>query len=135
MTRQNGKGGSTMASQGARLTFLRLIEEHEGDWGWYQFERAFPPGWFSDEKPTTTAKEILDRLERDGLVTTTPGETQRSYRLTDHGFDVLREAAACSTPTGGSVTEACDPGVVADADAHGGPPSRGNPGPSSAARY
>lgn len=87
-----------MASQNAGLTFLRLIEEHEGDWGWYQFERAFPPGWFSDEPPATTAKDILDRLERDGLVTTNPGEPQRAYRLTDRGIDVLREAAACSTP-------------------------------------
>ena len=75
-----------MASQNARLTFLRLIGEHEGEWGWYQFERAFPPGWFTDEPPTTRAKDILDRLERDGLVMTTPGEPQRKYRLTDQGM-------------------------------------------------
>ncbi len=98
MTTPNGKGASTMARQNAGLTFLRLIGEYEGDWGWYQFERAFPPGWFSDEPPTTTAKEILDRLEREGLVTTTPGEPQGRYRLTDRGIDLLREAAACSTP-------------------------------------
>ena len=85
-----------MASQNTRLAFLRLIGEHEGDWGWYQFERAFPPGWFVDEPPTTRAKEILDRLETDGLVTTTPGEPQRRYRLTDQGKDVLREADVVS---------------------------------------
>jgi len=82
-----------MASQNARLAFLRLIEEHEGEWGWYQFERAFPPGWFSDELPATRAKEILDRLESDGLVTTTPVGPQRKYRLTDQGIDALREGA------------------------------------------
>ena len=81
-----------MASPSARLTFLRLIGEHEGEWGWYQFERAFPPGWFTDESPTTRAKDILDRLERDGLVTTS-GEAQRKYRLTDQGTAALREAA------------------------------------------
>lgn len=86
-----------MASQNARLTFLRLIEEHEGEWGWYQFERAFPPGWFADESLTTRAKDILDRLERDGLATTTPGEPQRKYRLTDLGIGALREGAIGST--------------------------------------
>jgi hypothetical protein len=34
MTKQNGKRRSRMASQDARLTFLRLIDEHEGEWGW-----------------------------------------------------------------------------------------------------
>ena len=82
-----------MASQNARLTFLRLIEEHEDQWSWYQFERAFPPGWFRDELPATRAKDILDRLERDALVTTTPGGSQPKYRLTDQGRDALREGA------------------------------------------
>jgi DNA-binding PadR family transcriptional regulator len=86
-----------MASQTARLTFLRLIEEHEGEWSWYQFERAFPPGWFTDEPADTTAMDILNQLETDGLVTTTPGEPQRKYRLTHQGIDVLREAAMGST--------------------------------------
>ena len=82
-----------MSNQAAKLTFLSLIGEHEGEWGWYQFERAFPPGWFDDELPDTTAKEILDRLEKDGLVTTTHGEQLRKYLLTDRGIDVLREGA------------------------------------------
>lgn len=82
-----------MAGPGAKLTFLRLISEHDGEWYWYQFERAFPPGWFTDEPPTTRAKDILDRLERDGLVTTVQGEPQRKYRLTDQGRAVLRGAA------------------------------------------
>jgi hypothetical protein len=86
-----------MPRQNARLTLLQVIGEHEGQWGWYQFERAFPPGWFTDESPTTRAKEILDRLEADGLVTTTPEEPQRRYRLTDQGMDVLREATIGST--------------------------------------
>lgn len=85
-----------MAGQTARLTLLRLIGEHEGEWGWYQFERAFPPGWFTDEPPTTRAKDILDRLERDGLVTTSPGEARRKYRLTEQGMAALREAAIAS---------------------------------------
>jgi DNA-binding PadR family transcriptional regulator len=97
MTTQNGNRRTMMASQNARLTILRLIGEHEGEWGWYQFERAFPPGWFTDEPPTTRAKDVLDRLETDGLVTTTPGEPQRKYRLTVQGMDVLREAAIGST--------------------------------------
>lgn len=86
-----------MAGQNARLTFLKVIGEHEGEWGWYQFERAFPPGWFSDESPTTRAKDLLDRLESDGLVTTTLGEPQRKYRLTGQGMEALREAAIGST--------------------------------------
>ena len=88
-----------MTSQNARLAFLRLIGEHEGEWSWYQFERAFPPGWFPDESPTTRAKDILDRLEMDGLVTMTPGEPQPKYKLTDQGVDVLHEAAIASTST------------------------------------
>jgi hypothetical protein len=80
-----------------RLTFLRLIWEHEGEWGWYQFERAFPPGWFTDAAPDTRAMDILNQLEMDGLVTSTPGEPQRKYRLTDQGWNVLREAAITST--------------------------------------
>ncbi len=86
-----------MASQTARVTLLRLIEEHEGEWGWYQFERAFPPGWFTDEPPDTKAMDLLNQLERDGLVTTIPGEPQRRYRLTDQGIEVLRDAALGST--------------------------------------
>ncbi len=62
-----------MASHDARLTFLRLIGEHEGEWSWYQFERAFPPGWFPEESPTTTAMDILRRLQAEGLLATTPG--------------------------------------------------------------
>ncbi len=89
-----------MASHDARLTFLRLISEHDAEWGWYQFERAFPPGWFVDESPSTRAKEILDRLESQGLVITTPGEAQRKYRLTDQGVEVLREAAVPSSGPG-----------------------------------
>lgn len=85
-----------MVSQNAKLTFLRLIDEHEDEWGWYQFERAFPPGWFTDESPDTRAKDVLDRLERDGLVTRTQtqGEPQRKYRLTDQGMTVLAIGSA-----------------------------------------
>ena len=86
-----------MASQDTRLILLRFIEEHDGEWGWYQFERAFPPGWFANEPPTTRAKDILDQLETDGLVTTVPGDPQRKYRLTDRGIDGLRAAAISST--------------------------------------
>lgn len=85
-----------MANQTATLTFLRLIGEHEGEWYWYQFERAFPPGWFTDEPPATRAMDILEELQRDGLVTTTPGEPQRKYRLTDRGKNVLREVEIAS---------------------------------------
>ena len=86
-----------MVKQTARLTVLRLIGEHEGEWGWYQFERAFPPGWLTDEAPNTRAMDILDQLERDGLVASTPGEPQRKYRLTDQGRNMLRKAAITST--------------------------------------
>jgi Transcriptional regulator PadR-like family len=86
-----------MVNQASRLTFLRLIGEHEDEWGWYQFERAFPPGWFTDEPPTRRAIDILNQLESDGLVTATAGEPQRKYRLTDQGMKVLREAAIAST--------------------------------------
>ena len=86
-----------MVNRTARLTFLRLIGEHPGEWGWYQFERAFPPGWFPDEPPTTKAIDILNQLESDGLVTTTSGEPQRKYRLTDQGMHALREAAVASS--------------------------------------
>jgi DNA-binding HxlR family transcriptional regulator len=87
-----------MGTPTARLTFLRLIAEHEGEWGWYQFERAFPPGWFADEAPHTTAMDILKQLEIEGLVTTTACEPQRKYRLTDQGKDVLRQVALDSLP-------------------------------------
>jgi hypothetical protein len=82
-----------MANQNARLTLLRLIGHHEGEWGWYQFERAFPAGWFTDEPPTRRAKEILDQLESEGLVITTPGAGQPKYRLTDQGVALIREPA------------------------------------------
>jgi len=88
-----------METRNANLIFLRLIEEPEGEWGWYQFERAFPPGWFSDEPNPTRAKDILDRLERDGLVTTSPDENQRKYRLTLQGVEAIREAALGVTST------------------------------------
>ena len=51
-------------NQNSRLTFLRLIGEHAGEWGWYQFERAFPPGWFTDEPATTRAIDISINLRR-----------------------------------------------------------------------
>lgn len=81
----------------ARLTVLRLIGDHEGEWSWYQFARAFPPGWFADEPPDTRAIDILHGLEADGLVTKTPGGPQPKYRLTDRGADVLRGAGVGST--------------------------------------
>jgi hypothetical protein len=82
-----------MMNQSTRLTLLRLIKEHEGEWGWYQFERAFPPGWFADEPPSMRAKDFLDRLKMDGLVTTIPGDSHGKYLLTAGGIEVLREAA------------------------------------------
>ncbi len=85
-----------MPGQNARLTFLRLIEERDGEWSWYQFERAFPPGWFAAEPPTTRAKDILDRLENDGLVTTIGGGPQPRYRLTEQGIEAIREGAVGS---------------------------------------
>ena len=85
-----------MANQTAALTFLRLIGEQEGEWYWYQFERAFPPGWFADEPPHSRAMDILKELDRDGLVTTTPGEPRRRYRLTDRGRNMLRETEIAS---------------------------------------
>jgi hypothetical protein len=94
---RTGRGVAMMANQNARLTFLRLIEEHQGQWGWYQFERAFPPGWFIDEPPGKTAKQILDALELDGLVRRDTGEPQQRYWLTDKGMVWLREAAIGST--------------------------------------
>lgn len=86
-----------MANQNARLTFLRLIADHDGEWGWYQFERAFPPGWFTDEPPTKRAKEILDQLESDGLVITTSGGPQAKYHLTDEGMSLLKVSGGSST--------------------------------------
>jgi hypothetical protein len=80
-----------MTDQNARLTILRLIGQHGGEWGWYQFEQAFPPGWFSDVPPGTRAMDILKQLEADGLVCTTPGTPQRKYVLTDQGQAALRQ--------------------------------------------
>ena len=82
-----------MVSQTVKLAFLGLIEEHDGQWGWYQFERAFPPGWFAAEEPTTRAKDILDRLEAEGLVTTIPDQARRNFRLTNQGLEALREGS------------------------------------------
>ena len=88
-----------MAHRNAGLTFLRLIEKHHGAWGWYQFERAFPPGWFDDEPPTVRAKDILDRLRSDGLVTTEASDATGKYRLTPQGTETLREATFGSATT------------------------------------
>jgi DNA-binding HxlR family transcriptional regulator len=85
-----------MTMHTAELTILRLVGEHEGEWGWYQFERAFPPGWFTDLAPTTSALEVLNRLELDGLVTTVPGEPQRKYHLTDQGRTIVQTVAVGS---------------------------------------
>lgn len=86
-----------MVNSTARMTILRLVGEHEGEWGWYQFERAFPPGWFAEESPGTRAMDILGQLERDGLVAISDG-APRKYRLTERGADLLRGAAIGSTP-------------------------------------
>ncbi len=91
-----------MANQNATMTFLRLIGDHDCEWGWYQFERAFPPGWFVDEKPTATAKEILDRLLEEGLVTTIQVDTHWKYRLTEHGKAVVRESSPGLASAGSS---------------------------------
>ena len=78
-----------MMNQKTKYTFLRSIEEHEGEWGWYQFEHAFPPGWFADEPAGTTARGFLKQLEAEGLVATTPGEPRQKYHLTDQGRAAL----------------------------------------------
>ena len=86
-----------MANQNARLAFIQLIADHDGEWGWYQFERAFPPGWFTDEPPTKRAKEILNQLESDGLVMMTSVGSQAKYRLTEEGMALLKVSGADST--------------------------------------
>ena len=53
----------------------------------------FLPGRFADRFPTTRAKDILYRLEGEGLITTTSGQTQRKYRLTDRGSGVSGEGS------------------------------------------
>jgi hypothetical protein len=81
-----------MSHQNARLTFLRLIELHDGQWGWSQFERAFPPGWFIDEAADRTAKQILDAMEANGLVARNGAEPQGKDVLAGKGSERLREA-------------------------------------------
>ncbi len=74
----------------AKLTILRVVAKHDGEWGWYPFENAFPPGSFHDVPPNTTAMDILRQLEAEGLVTIIPGEPQSRYALTEKGRLAIR---------------------------------------------
>ncbi len=85
-----------MVNPSTTLVLLRTVADHEGQWGWYQFERAFPPGWFVDEPPQMRAKDLLDQLARNDLISTTPEDSRGIYRLTEKGQELLRSSVIAS---------------------------------------
>lgn len=87
-----------MTRENSTLSILQVVADHPGEWGWYQFERTFPPGWFRDELPGVTAKQILDRLAAEDLLVAMPGDgAQPKYHLTERGRTLL-DLASTTTP-------------------------------------
>ncbi len=73
-----------MMTHNAKQILLSAVQRHNGQWGWYQFERAFPPGSIEgneDARVTT----LLAELEQDGLIHQLPVEPQPRYALTAKG--------------------------------------------------
>lgn len=77
-----------MLSAETRNILLKAIQKHDGDWGWYQFERAFPPGYL-DKSGSVSVVDLLTILENDGLVEQVPAEPQARYKLTEKGRTVI----------------------------------------------
>lgn len=74
-----------MGFEKAKPKLLAVIAQHDGEWGWYQFERAFPPGWFQDVPAEVRVMTILDAMEAEGLVKQVPSEPFARYALTTKG--------------------------------------------------
>lgn len=73
-----------------KFTVLSLIAEHNGQWGWYQLDRALAArGTVGVHWPT-----VMDKLQRDGLASAV-GDAQLAathYFITESGQSFLRSA-------------------------------------------
>ena len=70
---------------------LDLIAAHDGQWSWYQLDRALSVRRLD----VSNLLQRLNRLERDGLIAVlSRGKGQPRYALTDKGRARLRESGA-----------------------------------------
>jgi DNA-binding HxlR family transcriptional regulator len=75
-----------MFQEQTKMIVLASVEKHNGAWGWYQFERAYPPGSLPDP---VRVFDVLNELERAGLVARTEHAPQPLYCITQTGKALL----------------------------------------------
>jgi DNA-binding PadR family transcriptional regulator len=65
---------------------LRSIENHDGQWGWYQLDRAVNP---RDLPDGMTVMDVLSSLEASGLIVQQSATPQNKFAITEAGRKVL----------------------------------------------
>jgi DNA-binding PadR family transcriptional regulator len=80
-----------MLQETTRTIVLASVGKHDGAWGWYQFEQAFPPGRLPDP---VRVFDVLKELESAGLVAQVQAHPQSHYCLTQKGKDLLSVSQA-----------------------------------------
>lgn len=86
-------------SESAALEVLEAVFRCDGQWLGPEYDRIFPPGWFRDEVPNTTAFDLLYLLMRQGDLGVTSFETGRRFFLTEKGRERLRAAGRDLMPS------------------------------------
>jgi DNA-binding HxlR family transcriptional regulator len=79
-------GDRSVLQETTKMIVLASVGKHDRAWGWYQFERAYPPGSLPDP---IRVMDVLNELENAGLVARIPNHPQPLYCLTQKGKDLL----------------------------------------------
>lgn len=77
-----------MSDEQYKSSILELISEHDGEWGWYQIDRALTTRGL----PTAGMMAALKALEHDGFIEMRrmPEWKQPHYFLTEKGTFTLK---------------------------------------------
>ena len=77
------------------VEILLLINDHDGQWGWYQLDRALSIRQVTREK---NLMAVLKRLEQNGLIQSkqVEGSPQPRYWITTSGKKLLTDQEATS---------------------------------------
>ena len=73
-----------------KVDVLKRIARHDGEWGWYQLERAIDPRTLA---PDTTVMSLVRELETNGLVIELSAKPMPKYKLTEKGSKLLAKGS------------------------------------------
>lgn len=68
---------------------LNSVENHDGEWGWYQLDRVVNP---RDLPDGTTVMDVLKSLEANGFIAQLTDSPQNKFTITEAGREALAQA-------------------------------------------